>query len=150
MPLWHNKDKSGISVFARGLRFVLILLPSIFPQKVGIARSAIKEQSTSIHFCRSVFVPPVELSFGIADTALSSVVCVALLRPRGHAALRRAAAIPLRWNVTFSPLVMRSMKSRRQACSTGSGGRSVRGLGGSPTSVSEYPTGYPRNIAGLR
>ncbi len=56
---------------------------------------------------------PAELPLGIADIASSQVVCVALLRPRGYAPLRRAAAIPLRWGVTFSLLVMRSMELRR-------------------------------------
>ncbi len=42
VPIGYNKDKSGIPVFARGLRFVLILFPSIFPPKIGIARVAKK------------------------------------------------------------------------------------------------------------
>jgi len=42
MPIGYNKDKSEIPVFARGLRFVLILFPSIFLQKIGIARVAKK------------------------------------------------------------------------------------------------------------
>jgi len=46
--------------------------------------------------------------------------------------LRRAAAIPSRWNVTFSLLVMRSMEPRRQACSTGSEGGQFRAWGHQP------------------
>jgi len=42
VPIGYNKDKSGIPVFSRGLRFVLILFPSIFPQKIGISRGAKK------------------------------------------------------------------------------------------------------------
>ncbi len=33
MPIGYNRDKSEVPVFARGLRFVLILFPSIFLQK---------------------------------------------------------------------------------------------------------------------
>jgi len=42
MPIGYNRDKSEIPVFARGLRFVLVLFPSIFLQKIGIARVAKK------------------------------------------------------------------------------------------------------------
>ncbi len=42
-----------------------------------------EERRTSIRSCRSVFVRPAEPLLGVADTALSSAVCVAPLRPRG-------------------------------------------------------------------
>ncbi len=42
VPIGYNRDKAEIPVFARGLRFVLILFPSIFPQKIGIVRVAKK------------------------------------------------------------------------------------------------------------
>ncbi len=37
VPIGYNKDKSEIPLFARGWRFVHVLFPSIFPQKIGIA-----------------------------------------------------------------------------------------------------------------
>lgn len=64
------------------------------------------------------YVHPAELLLGIADIASSQVSCVAPLRSRGNP-LRSAAAIPLRWGITFSLLVMRSMEPHRQVCSTG-------------------------------
>ena len=64
------------------------------------------------------YVHPAELLLGIAGMASSQVGCVAPLRSRGNP-LRSAAAIPLRWGITFSLLVMRSMEPHRQVYSTG-------------------------------
>ena len=42
VPLWHNKDKSGIPCVATGFGFIFILFPSIYPAKIGITRNAKK------------------------------------------------------------------------------------------------------------
>ena len=49
---------------------------------------------------------------------------------------------PRRCNASFSLLVMRSMKSRRQACSIGCSA-SDPGFGGPPTSASEFQKDIP-------
>jgi len=42
VSIGYNRGKLESPVFARGLRFLLVLFPSIFPQKIGIARVAKK------------------------------------------------------------------------------------------------------------